>query len=82
MGVLLLAATPVGGDPGSWAQWGLAGAVVGATIIHSHMREKRMSKEIASNHRWVRNTLLGALGENTSALNAVMALFEEEGEEE
>lgn len=68
MGVLLLASVPVGGDPGLWAQWGLAGVVVGYTLWRDHDRERRMSRAIEKHQEWVQGTLLGALERNTVAL--------------
>lgn len=77
MGALLLAALPVGGDPGLWAQWGLAGLVVGYTLWRDHGRERRMSLAIERDHNWVRETLLGALERNTAALEKMTVRLEE-----
>lgn len=77
MGALLLASVPVGGDPGLWAQWGLAGVVVGYTLWRDHGREKRMSAAIEHDHKWVRETLVGALERNTSALEKMSTRLEE-----
>jgi hypothetical protein len=68
MGAMLLASVPVGGDPGLWAQWGLAGVVVGYTLWRDHQRERRMSEALEKHQVWVQNTLLGALERNTVAL--------------
>ena len=76
MGALLLASVPVGGDPTLWAQWGLAGLVVGYTLWRDNAREKRMSEAIEKDHRWVRETLVGALERNTSALEKMTARLE------
>ena len=76
MGALLLASVPVGGDPTLWAQWGLAGLVVGYTLWRDHYREKRMSAAIEKDHKWVRETLVGALERNTSALEKMTARLE------
>ena len=76
MGVLLLASVPVGGDPTLWAQWGLAGLVVGYTLWRDNAREKRMSEAIEKDPRWVRETLVGALERNTSALEKMTARLE------
>ena len=76
MGVLLLASVPVGGDPTLWAQWGLAGLVVGYTLWRDNAREKRMSEAIEKDHHWVRETLVGALERNTTALEKMTARLE------
>jgi hypothetical protein len=68
MGVLLLAAVPAGGDRGVWAQWGLAGLVVGYTMWRDWHRERRMSAELQQHQTWVRDELLGALERNSVAL--------------
>ena len=65
---LFAASTPVGGDPTLWAQWGLAGLVVGCTLWRDHTREKRMSQAIEKDHKWVRETLVDTLERNTAAL--------------
>ena len=77
MGVLFLAATPVGGDPALWAQWGLAGIVVGYTLWRDWHRERRMSEAIERHQEWVRSTLLGALERSTAALEQVASRLEE-----
>ena len=46
MGFLLLATVPFEGDPSAWAQWGLAGLVVGYTLWRDWQREKRMSEAL------------------------------------
>ena len=68
MGVLLVLAAPVGGQPTQWAQWGLAGIVIAYTLWRDREREKRMSEAIEAHHRWVRETLVGALERNSSAI--------------
>jgi len=77
MGLLLLAALPVGGDPAVWAQWGLAGLVVGYTMWRDWHRERRMSEDLQKHQTWVRDTLLGALERNTVALEKVATLRRE-----
>lgn len=71
MGLLLIAAVPVGGDPGVWAQWGLAGMVVGYTMWRDWNRERRLSEDLQTHQAWVRDTLLEALERNTVALEKV-----------
>lgn len=68
MGALLLASVPVGGDPALWAQWGLAGVVVGYTLWRDHYREKRMSEALEAHQKWVQITLMAALERNTLAM--------------
>jgi sensor domain CHASE-containing protein len=77
MGVLLAASVPLGGDSTLWAQWGLAGVVVGFTLWRDHSRERRMSSAIEKDHKWVRETLVNALERNTAALEKMTARFEE-----
>ncbi len=71
MGLLLVASVPVGGDPGLWAQWGLAGVVVGYTLWRDHTREKRMSSALEKHQEWVRTTLLSALERSTLAIERI-----------
>jgi len=75
MGVLLIASVPVGGDPGIWAQWGLAGLVVGYTLWRDQNRERRMSEAIERHQNWVQSTLLGALERNSVALEKMVEKF-------
>ena len=77
MGLLLLAAVPAEPEPTLWAQWGLAGLVVGYTLWRDHTREKRMSEAIERDHRWVRETLVDALERNTAALEQMAARLPE-----
>ena len=73
---LLLASVPMDANALSpWAQWGLAGLVVGFTLYRDWEREKRMSKEnmelgakIDDARRWQNETLVVALKDNTAAL--------------
>ncbi len=72
MGALLLAAIPVDGDPGLWAQWGLAGAVVGYTLWRDWQRERQMRDSTELQNEWVRNTLVKALERNSVAMEKVV----------
>ncbi|MCK6470875.1 MAG: hypothetical protein L6Q38_02470 [Nitrospira sp.] len=72
MGLLFLASVPVGGDPSLWANWGLAGMVVGYTLYRDWQREKRMSEAIERHEEWVRGTLVGALERNSVAMERVV----------
>jgi len=74
MGVLLIAATPIGGDPSAWAQWGLAGLVVGYTLYRDWQREKRMSVALEKHQAWVQQTLLGALERSSLAMERITAV--------
>ena len=71
MGALLIAALPLDGNPEMWAQWGLAGLVVGYTLWRDWSREKRMSEAIEKHQTWVQQTLLCALDRNTRALERI-----------
>ena len=72
MGSLLAISVPVGGNGEAWAQWGLAGLVVGYVLWRDWLREKRMSEAIERDHTWVRETLLSALERNTAALHRMV----------
>jgi hypothetical protein len=71
MGALLVAAVPVSGDASVWAQWGLAGLVVGYTLYRDWQRERRMSEALDKHHAWVQQTLIGALERNTVAMERI-----------
>jgi len=71
LAMLLAAAVPLGGETTLWAQWGLAGIVVGFTLWRDYLREKRMSEAHEADHTWVRETLVDALERNTAALEKV-----------
>lgn len=68
MVAVLLAIVPDVGDPRAWGEWGLAGLVVGFTCFRDWQREKAMRELMASDQRWVRTTLIGALQRNTAVL--------------
>lgn len=80
MGVLLVAAYPgAQGIAETWAQWGLAGLVVGFTLWRDATREKAMAAtmerrqaEALQEQKWVKDTLMGALDRNTAALNSII----------
>jgi len=78
MGALLLASIPDSLDTGLWAQWGLAGIVVGYTLWRDGNREKRMSEAIERHQSWVQSTLLGALERNTVAMEKMAQRFSQE----
>ena len=73
MALLLALSAPINGDASVWAQWGLAGLVVGYTLWRDWHREKRMSEAIDEDHRWVKETLVNALERNTAALQKMTA---------
>jgi hypothetical protein len=75
MGALLVASVPMGGDPGLWANWGLAGLVVGYTLWRDSLRERRMAEAIERHQAWVQTTLLSALERNTVALEKMTEKF-------
>ena len=72
----LVATLPTGGTTELWAQWGLAGLVVAFVLWSNHIREKRMTAMIETNSRWIRETLLGALDKNTTALDKAAKALE------
>lgn len=72
MGVLLLASVPpIDGELSMWAQWGLAGLVVGYTLWRDWQRERRMSEALEKHQTWVQQTLIIALDRNTRALERI-----------
>jgi len=79
MGALLLASVPVGGDPGIWAQWGLAGMVVGYTLWRDSIRERRMAEALERHQHWTQSTLLSALERNTAALEKMAGKISPKG---
>lgn len=76
--VLLAVATPVGGDASAWAQWGLAGLVVGFTLWRDHAREERLSRSMEAQQAWIRDTLTAELAANTAVLQEVALLLREQ----
>jgi len=72
MVTVLGASMPVGGDTELWLQWGLAGVVVAFVMWRDHHREKRMTAVIERQEAWMRDTLIRALAQNTTALNEVI----------
>ncbi len=74
---LFAAAVPVeGGDPSVWANWGLAGIVVGFTLYNDWQREKRLGAAIDSQQKWIRETLVGALERNATAMERMLGWLE------
>ena len=77
MGVLLIASTPAEeASPGLWAQWGLAGVVVGYVLWRDWQRERRMASAIDQQQRWIRETLVGALERNAAAMERMAGWLE------
>ena len=74
MGALLIAAIPATDDPGLWANWGLAGIVVGYTLYRDWHRERRMSEALEKHQAWVQDTLVGALQRSTVAVEKLSAV--------
>ena len=73
MGGLLVVATPIGQSTTElWAQWGLAGVVVGYVLWRDWQRERRMSAAIEHQQRWIRETLLSALERNAVAMERMV----------
>ena len=74
---LLAAATPIDtADSAVWCQWGLAGVVVGYTLWRDWQREKRMGAAIDSQQKWIRETLVGALERNATAMERMLGWLE------
>jgi hypothetical protein len=72
-------AAPGADDDGSaWAQWGLAGVVIGFTLWRDQVREARMGAALDRHQAWVRDTLTTALAQNTAALQEVTRLLGDE----
>jgi hypothetical protein len=61
MWLLLAAAVPLGADGQTWAQWGLAGLLVGYTQWRDWRREEQMRAARESDHNWAREKMLPAL---------------------
>ena len=77
MGGLLVLATPIGQSTTElWAQWGLAGVVVGYVLWRDWQRERRMSAAIEHQQRWIRETLLSALERNAVAMERMVACLD------
>lgn len=68
IGFFFLVTAPVDDSFSIWAQWGLAGAVVGITLWRDWEREKRMSAEIGKLTEQMNKAFMGALEKNTLAL--------------
>ena len=74
---LFAAATPIDATETSlWAQWGLAGVVVAYVLWRDWQREKRMGAAIDSQQKWIRETLVGALERNATAMERMATLLE------
>jgi pyridoxal biosynthesis lyase PdxS len=54
-----------------WAQWGLAGVVVGYVLWRDWQRERRMATAIESQQKWIRETLLLTLERNAAVMEQV-----------
>lgn len=55
-------------DLNPWAQWGLAGLVVGFTLWRDHQREARLEHQLRDQHTWTRDRLLAALEHHTAVM--------------
>lgn len=58
---LLAVAAPLGADAQAWAQWGLAGLLVGYTQWRDWRREEQMRAAREADHNWAREKMLPAL---------------------
>jgi len=72
-GTMAFAAEAIGAAPVpggiDWAQWGMAGAVVGTTLVTSWWREQRMAAAMDEHGKWVRDQF-------TASMNRVAAAME------
>lgn len=50
-----------------WAEYGLAGLVVGFTLWRDVRREIRQAKENRLQQQWIQETLVGVINRNTEA---------------
>lgn len=74
---LFAAATPIdAAEPALWAQWGLAGVVVGYVLWRDWQRERRLSSAIEAQQRWIRETLVLALERNATAMERMASWLE------
>ena len=80
---LFAAATPVeASDVSLWANWGLAGVVVGYALYRDWQRERRLSAAIESQQKWIRETLVGALERNATAMERMLRWLEARDDED
>lgn len=56
-------------DIGLWAQWGLAGVVVAFVMWRDTTRERQMREKAEADQKFMQDTLLGVIRENTLALS-------------
>ena len=78
---LFAAATPVEtSDTSLWANWGLAGVVVGYVLYRDWQREKRLSSAIEGQQKWIRETLVATLERNAAAMERMATWLEEESD--
>ena len=74
---LFAAATPIdASDPSLWANWGLAGVVVGYVLYRDWQREKRLSSAIEAQQKWIRETLVETLARNATAMERMATWLE------
>ena len=74
---LFAAATPLdASDPSVWANWGLAGVVVGYVMYRDWQREKRLSTAIEAQQKWIRETLVETLARNAKAMERMATWLE------
>ena len=71
-GTMAFAAEAIGAAPVpggiDWAQWGMAGAVVGLTMLQSWLREVRMSKALDDQQKWIQEKFIVTLDKVTEAI--------------
>lgn len=74
---LFAAAAPLdAAEPSLWANWGLAGVVVGFVLWNDWQRERRLSSAIEAQQKWIRERLVEALERNAQASERMTTLLE------
>lgn len=68
MWLLLAVAAPLGEDGQSWAQWGLAGLLVGYTQWRDWRREDQMRTAREADREWERERMLPAIERASSVI--------------
>lgn len=69
LALLLAALPPEDGTATLWAQWGLAGVVVGFVLVRDHQREKRMAAALEARDAFIREQFAGNLKRMDTPMN-------------
>lgn len=54
-----------------FVQWGLAGVVIAYVLYRDHQRETSMRAQSEEEQRWIKETLITAINQSTTAINRV-----------